>query len=241
MADIFLSYASSDRAKADALRRWFEAAGWSVWWDRETDVGGDWESTLRRELEKARVVVVLWCPQSRRSAWVLHEARSALEAGKLVQVRATGLPLPSPFGARQAVRFEAWDGETWHHEAPRLIAYIAKKLGTKPPSAAPPTFESSVVDRTEVAQLVFWFCAVRAEFFRLNALGARIDPSVTADMEHSYVQLKRMLDPIDDESLHEMIGWYVDTLEAFAPSKLPQGLYEREVTSPFAARSAEGP
>ena len=33
MADIFISYASEDRNKAEELAETLRARGWSVWWD----------------------------------------------------------------------------------------------------------------------------------------------------------------------------------------------------------------
>ena len=48
MADIFLSYTSSDRPRAEKLKAWFEEAGWSVWIDRDISLGEDWLATKAR-------------------------------------------------------------------------------------------------------------------------------------------------------------------------------------------------
>ena len=37
MADVFISYARSDKARVAPLIAVIEAAGWSVWWDPEID------------------------------------------------------------------------------------------------------------------------------------------------------------------------------------------------------------
>jgi hypothetical protein len=41
MADIFISYARPDRARAKALAEALERNGWSVWWDRGILLGVD--------------------------------------------------------------------------------------------------------------------------------------------------------------------------------------------------------
>ena len=103
MADIFLSYASSDRPRAEKLKAWFEEAGWSVWVDRHIGLNEDWAQRIAKELDGARLVVVLWGPEARRSEWVQKEATIAQQSGRLVQIHATGLPLLAPFDAIQAV------------------------------------------------------------------------------------------------------------------------------------------
>jgi hypothetical protein len=45
---------------------------------------------------------------------------------------------------------------------------------------------------------------------------------------------KAMLEPIDEEAMHEMLGWFMDTLEALAPPGVPQGELRRETKTPFA-------
>ena len=39
MSDIFISYHSSDRARAKTLTEALEKKGWSVWWDRKIPPG----------------------------------------------------------------------------------------------------------------------------------------------------------------------------------------------------------
>jgi hypothetical protein len=133
MADIFISYKSSDHPRAETLRGWFEAAGWTVLIDRETEIGEGWEAKIEKELASSRVVVVIWGAEARRSKWVVREATTALEDGRLIQIHATGLSLPPPFDSIQGARMQAWSGEASHSEKNRLMSAVARKLGVAPP------------------------------------------------------------------------------------------------------------
>src|SRR6185503_19000837 len=125
MSDIFISYTSSDRPRAETLKSWFEEAGWTVWIDRDIDLGEAWEARIKAEVDRARVVVVLWGATARRSDWVIREATAAMASGRLIQIHATGLPLLPPFDALQAVRMQAWSGESGHAERTKLLRAIA--------------------------------------------------------------------------------------------------------------------
>ena len=50
MKDIFISYASEDRAIAQRLAAGLEQSGISVWWDRQIQVGSEWDKTIEDAL-----------------------------------------------------------------------------------------------------------------------------------------------------------------------------------------------
>ncbi len=77
MADIFISYASDDRARVKPLAEALGRKGWSVWWDRKIIAGQAFDQAIERELETARCVVVLWSAHSTASEWVKNEAAVA--------------------------------------------------------------------------------------------------------------------------------------------------------------------
>ena len=56
MSDIFVSYASEDRAKAQTLARFFESEGWSTFWDRTIPVGMTWNQFIGKELRRGSQV-----------------------------------------------------------------------------------------------------------------------------------------------------------------------------------------
>jgi len=94
MADVFISYARSDKARVAPLVAAIEARGWSVWWDPEIVPGQEFDRQIVRELENAAAVVVVWTPQSVESRWVRGEAREGAERGILVPVRFERANLP---------------------------------------------------------------------------------------------------------------------------------------------------
>jgi hypothetical protein len=87
MADIFLSYAKADRNLAQHLAALLETQGRTTWWDTDIAIEQSSRDTINRELESAHKVVVLWSKASIESPFVLHEAITARDAGKLVQVK----------------------------------------------------------------------------------------------------------------------------------------------------------
>ena len=234
MADIFLSYHSSDRPRAEALQAWLEELGWSVWIDREIAVGEGWEDRIARELSTARVVIVLWSAQARRSEWVQREAAAALKQGRLVQIHATGLPLLPPFDGLQAVRMQSWSGESAHSEKRRLLRAVAESLGADPSTMQRieamdhglPRLDHDLVAALELA---FYYCSRQLECRRLWGSGEPADRAL-AEMTASFSSLNERLtmnesSASDDREgiLHRMVEDFLHELQRLAPApgKIP--------------------
>jgi TIR domain-containing protein len=228
MADIFISYKSSDRPRAETLRGWFEAAGRTVWIDRETEIGEGWEK-IEKELASSRVVVVIWGAEARRSKWVVREATTALEDGRLIQIHATGLSLPPPFDSIQGARMQAWSGEASHSEKNRLMSAVARKLGVAPPEPEAKGDEASSaaieLDLAGLAELVFFYCVRRLEFQRRNIANEAIPQSLLEDSRVAFDSILERIRPVsvgtpadDREGLfHLMIEGFHEQLELLAP------------------------
>lgn len=90
MADVFVSYSRTDKARVAPLVAAIEAEGWSVWWDPEIMPGQEFDSRIAAELALATAVLVVWTPASVKSRWVRGEAREAADRGILVPVRFEG-------------------------------------------------------------------------------------------------------------------------------------------------------
>jgi adenylate cyclase len=108
MADVFVSYARSDRALVAPLVAAVEAKGWSVWWDHDIDAGQQFDDQNERELRAAKAVLVVWTPTSAASRWVRGEAREAADWGTLVPVRFEAVSLPMDMRAIHTTDLDGW-------------------------------------------------------------------------------------------------------------------------------------
>jgi TolB-like protein/tetratricopeptide (TPR) repeat protein len=99
MADVFVSYARSDKPRVAPLVAALEAQGWSVWWDPAITPGQEFDRQIAAELATASAVLVVWTPNSVESRWVRGEAREGADRGILVPVRFAGAVLPIDFRA----------------------------------------------------------------------------------------------------------------------------------------------
>jgi len=97
MADIFLSYAREDLAKARSIAAALTSHGWTVWWDRKIPPGLSFEDVIERELTGATCAMVLWSRSSTGSSWVRNEAAGARDREKLVPVLIENAKLPMGF------------------------------------------------------------------------------------------------------------------------------------------------
>ncbi|MGB5622289.1 MAG: toll/interleukin-1 receptor domain-containing protein [Gammaproteobacteria bacterium] len=115
MADIFVSYARSDRARIEQLAEALHDAGYSTWWHRQILGSDDFSANIERELTAAKAVVAAWSEAGSRSHRVKDEAQFAAGQGKLVAVGLDGT-LP-PMGLRQfhSINCSAWpdDATSW--------------------------------------------------------------------------------------------------------------------------------
>ena len=228
MTDIFLSYTSSDRPRAERLKAWFEEAGWSVWIDRDISLGEDWEHRIQRELDIARLVVVLWGAEARRSEWVQREAIAAQQSDRLVQVHATGLPLLAPFDKIQAVRMQSWSGESGHSERIKLLSTIASRLsttlpvhmGTITPDEDLTAYHAAIAEAFELA---FYYCARQIERVRIERDRGFSDVSDFDEIGRSFTAMLALLrtdagTPDDREGiLHRLMDDFLNQLLSLVP------------------------
>jgi adenylate cyclase len=140
MADVFVSYARSDKALVAPIVAAIEALGWSVWWDPEIDAGQQFDDRIEAELKAAKAVVVVWTPTSVGSRWVRGEAREAADRGTLVPVRFAGANLPMDVRAIHTTELDGWDGDArsgpFRALLRSLTAMIARQGGTVVTAAA---------------------------------------------------------------------------------------------------------
>ena len=148
MADVFVSYARSDKARVVPLVAAVEAMGWSVWWDPEIAPGQEFDRQIAAELENATAVLVVWTPRSVESRWVRGEAREAAERGILVPVRFDGARLPIDVRAFNTTDLDDANNAAQSPQVQELLralgAVIARqraaRTSTPDSASAPPAF-----------------------------------------------------------------------------------------------------
>jgi hypothetical protein len=107
MADVFVSYARSDKDRVAPLVAAIEDRGWSVWWDPAIAPGQEFDHQIAEELKKALAVIVVWTPRSVMSRWVRGEARAGADRGVLVPVRLDNAELPIDVRAFHTIDLDA--------------------------------------------------------------------------------------------------------------------------------------
>jgi hypothetical protein len=102
-----------------------------VWWDRELQTGGAWESELDRQVMLAGCVIVLWSERSARSSWVRHEASAAMGRDNYLPVTIEKVDVPDPFGRIHTAELVGWDGSPDHPGFRALLDSLERKLGRR--------------------------------------------------------------------------------------------------------------
>ena len=141
--DIFISYASEDRAEAEKLAHRLEAMGWSTWWDRRIPPGQDYARVIEDALNAARCVIVLWSKESAASRWVVNEAGAAADRGILVPALIEQTDIPFEFRRIQAADLIGWDPAFTSESFNQLAEAIGATLQSPPrpiPQPAPQPF-----------------------------------------------------------------------------------------------------
>jgi adenylate cyclase len=108
MADVFVSYSRSDKARVAPLVAAIEAMGWTVWWDPGICPGQEFDRQIAAELKIATAVLVVWTPNSVESRWVRGEAREGAKRGILVPVRFERAELPIDVRTLHTTDFDDW-------------------------------------------------------------------------------------------------------------------------------------
>ena len=128
MADIFISYASKDRDRAEILAQALGARGWSIWWDREIPLGKSFDEIIEKALADCRCVVLLWSAVSIASEWVRNEASEGKRRGILIPVFIEAVEAPLAFRLLNGADLRDWRGDPEDGEFQRLVARLTEFL-----------------------------------------------------------------------------------------------------------------
>lgn len=132
MADIFVSYSRRDVARSEAVAAFLRREHFSVAVDRDFLLAGDaYRARIQEELQRAKVVIVLWSRASVQSDFVKDEASRARRT-VLLPLIIDDLPdsaLPLGFGELQAHRCH-WthDGQLAPQSGEHLLDALEKHL-----------------------------------------------------------------------------------------------------------------
>ena len=136
MADVFVSYSRSDKARVAPLVAAIEAKGWSVWWDPDIAPGQEFDDQIEAEIGAAMAVLVVWTPASVVSRWVRGEAREAAERGILVPVRFDQARLPMDVRAIHTTDLDGWGENSSSPQAQEFLralgVQIARSQASRP-------------------------------------------------------------------------------------------------------------
>jgi hypothetical protein len=164
MSDIFISYARTDKARAELLAHAFSRQGWSVWWDREIPPGKSFDEVIESALNSARCVVVLWSKESVSSRWVKTEAAEGAARGILVPVFIDRVQPPLEFRRIEAADLSDWHGASPHAEFDQLLRTVGGLVtGSDPRLVKRMAFDAPARSRA-------WWRSTRGIFGALAAL-----------------------------------------------------------------------
>ena len=138
MADVFLSYAREDAARARQVAQALEQAGLDVFWDNEIPPGATWADHIELKLSQCKALIVLWSQLSTKSQSVREEARLARDKGLLIPVSIDGASPPFGFGEVQTADLSNWNGDQNDAGWRRIVDAISRVAQTGPAPVAPP-------------------------------------------------------------------------------------------------------
>jgi hypothetical protein len=135
MSDIFISYASDDRNRAEELAGALSARGWSVWWDRKIPLGKSYDEVIEKALGESKCAIVLWSAISVASEWVRNEASEAKRRGILVPVFLETVDAPLAFRLLNGADLHDWEPRTPHSDFDQLVERVEELLGKRASTA----------------------------------------------------------------------------------------------------------
>ena len=128
MHDVFISYASADRERAQQVAVALEHHGLQVWWDRQIPPGRTFDEVIEEAIDGARCVVVLWTRNSVASDWVKTEANEGAHDQRLVPAMLDMVKPPLEFRRIQAADLSRWTGDPGDPAFAPLLQAVSQRV-----------------------------------------------------------------------------------------------------------------
>lgn len=139
MAEVFVSYCSSDRGRVRPLVEALTSAGFTVWWDRDLAGGARFSDEIQQRLDSADCILVAWSEASIESMWVADEATIGRDQHKLVPVLLDPVQPPIGFRQVQTIDFSGWSAQPEAEEFQELAHALGSRSLPSEGAAAPLT------------------------------------------------------------------------------------------------------
>lgn len=189
MTDLFISYARTDHQQAGCLAAAIEAAGYSVWWDRQLLSGDEFSTQIEQALIAAKQVIVCWSSDAANSRWVRDEAAIAADSGKLMAVSLDGSEPPIGFRQYHYDDLSKWQGNVDSAALQPVIRAVNARLN--PNTVAPslgqskaqrrvgPVASLAIAGLVAIGGMMFW-ASKESESASVPSSPAAPEPSVAA-------------------------------------------------------------
>ncbi len=129
MTDIFISYKRDDRNYAKKIAEQLISKGYKVWWDIELLPGDQFADEINIVLKEAKLIIVLWTPESIQSNWVKSEATIGLKNNTLLPVNLRETEVPVPFNTLHSLDLKSWFLDQDKSGLSVLEDAVARKIG----------------------------------------------------------------------------------------------------------------
>jgi tetratricopeptide (TPR) repeat protein len=132
MSDVFISYQREDKVKAQTIAEALVKKDYSVWWDRDILPGGDFENVIKKAIDEAKCVIVLWSKKSILSGWVKDEADKGKNRNILIPILIEEVEIPMGFGRIHAARLVDWQGNLSDPEFSLILKSVSELVKSPP-------------------------------------------------------------------------------------------------------------